>query len=167
MVGGQRRFTPIREAHLNFYAFLKFTSKKVMVFFSAAFLAPPPPLPPPVMPTVARFPAGSCKNPAASLKKIVILCVVERLYCKRPILCLASSKLLTPHPLHRPASVYPPPSWRGEDTLAGWRGGWGVNILEDARHSSVLYICTYFVLCVILQNNVAQIHWNWKADFLT
>ncbi len=28
----------------------------------------------------------------------------------------------------------------GEDTLAGWRGGWGVNILEDARHSSVLYL---------------------------
>jgi hypothetical protein len=23
---------------------------------------------------------------------------------------------------------------------------WRVNILEDARHSSVLYICTYFVL---------------------
>jgi hypothetical protein len=22
----------------------------------------------------------------------------------------------------------------------GWRGGWGVNILEDARHSSVLYL---------------------------
>jgi hypothetical protein len=29
---------------------------------------------------------------------------------------------------------------RGEDTLAGRRGGWGVNILEDARHSSVLYL---------------------------
>ncbi len=39
----------------------------------------------------------------------------------------------------------PPPSPPGEcveDTLAGWRGGWGVNILEDARHSSV---CKYFV----------------------
>jgi hypothetical protein len=50
-----------------------------------------------------------------------------------------------PPPPHRPASVYPPPVVRGEDTLAGWRGGWGVNILEDARHSSVLYICKYFV----------------------
>ncbi len=30
----------------------------------------------------------------------------------------------------------------GEDTLAGWRGG---NILEDAKHSFVLYICKYFV----------------------
>ncbi len=24
-------------------------------------------------------------------------------------------------------------------------GAWGVNILEDARHSSVLYVCKYFV----------------------
>ncbi len=39
----------------------------------------------------------------------------------------------------------PPGAVRGEDTLVGWRGGWGVNILEDARHSSVLYICKYFV----------------------
>jgi hypothetical protein len=30
----------------------------------------------------------------------------------------------TPPP-HRPASVYPPPLVRGEDTLAGWRGGGG------------------------------------------
>ncbi len=49
-------------------------------------------------------------------------------------------------PPHRPASVYPPPLVRGEDTLAGWRGGGGgVNILEDARHYSVLYIRKYFV----------------------
>ncbi len=55
-----------------------------------------------------------------------------------------------PHPPHRPASVYPPPHLvRREDTLAGWRGGWEVNILEDAKHSSVLYICKYFVVkCV-------------------
>jgi hypothetical protein len=33
---------------------------------------------------------------------------VEGLYCKRPIQCLASSKLLTPPPPHRPASLYPP-----------------------------------------------------------
>jgi hypothetical protein len=32
---------------------------------------------------------------------------VERLYCERPILCLASSKILTPYPPHRLASVYP------------------------------------------------------------
>ncbi len=46
---------------------------------------------------------------------------------------------IDPLPPRRPASVYPPPLVRGEDTLAGRRGGWRVNILEDARHSSVLY----------------------------
>jgi hypothetical protein len=47
---------------------------------------------------------------------------------------------------HRPASVYHPLLVRGKDTLAGWRGGGWVNILDDARHSSVLYMCKYFVL---------------------
>jgi hypothetical protein len=46
----------------------------------------------------------------------------------------------------------PPPLVRGEDTVAGWRGGWGVNILEDARHSSVLYICKYIVVATLNQN---------------
>jgi hypothetical protein len=47
-----------------------------------------------------------------------------------------------PHPPLRPASVYPPPLLQVEDTLARGRGGWGggVNILEDARHSPVLYL---------------------------
>ncbi len=53
---------------------------------------------------------------------------IERLYCKRPIQCLASSKILT----HS----------RG-DTLAGEGGGGQYS--EEARHSSVLYICKYFV----------------------
>ncbi len=53
---------------------------------------------------------------------------------------------IDPPPPHRPASVYPPPLVRGEDTFAGWRGGWGVNISEDAKDSSVLYICRYFVV---------------------
>jgi hypothetical protein len=34
-------------------------------------------------------------------------------YCKRAILFLSSSKILTPHPPLRPASVYPPPLLRG------------------------------------------------------
>ncbi len=60
------------------------------------------------------------------------MCIVGRLYCKRPILCQASS--FDPPPLHRPASVHPPPALMlGEDTLAGWRGGWGVNILETRQ----------------------------------
>ncbi len=33
----------------------------------------------------------------------------EGLYCKRPVQCMASSKILTPYPLHCLASVYPPP----------------------------------------------------------
>ncbi len=46
-------------------------------------------------------------------------------------------------------NVYPPPLVRGEDTFARGRGGWGVNILEDARHYSVLYICNFFVVLPI------------------
>ncbi len=80
---------------------------------------------------------------------LALVSLVERLYCKRPIQCLASSKILTPTP-HRPASMYPPPLVHGEDTLSGWSGGWGVNNLEDARHCSVLYICKYFVVSTIL-----------------
>ncbi len=52
---------------------------------------------------------------------------------------------IDPPPPHRPASVYPPPPplvW-GETLYIG--GKRRVNILEDARHSSVLYICKYFV----------------------
>jgi hypothetical protein len=40
-------------------------------------------------------------------------------YCKRAILFLSSSKILTPHPPLRPAFV------AGEDRLAGRRGGMG------------------------------------------
>jgi hypothetical protein len=54
-------------------------------------------------------------------------------YCKRAILFLSSSKILTPHPPTRPASVL-----RGEDRLARRRGGWGVNILEDERNKIAL-----------------------------
>jgi hypothetical protein len=54
-----------------------------------------------------------------------------------------------PPPLAARRVYTPPPLLRGEDTLAGRRGGWGVNILEDARHCSVLYICKYFVMVTI------------------
>jgi hypothetical protein len=47
---------------------------------------------------------------------------------------------IEPPPPSPPGKLYPPPLLRGEDTRAGWRGGWGVNILEEARHSSVLYL---------------------------
>jgi hypothetical protein len=78
---------------------------------------------------------------------------VEGLYCKRPIQCLASSEILTPPPPHALTArrgCTPLPLVRGEETLAGWRGGWGVNSSEDARHCSVLYICQYFVMYCLL-----------------
>jgi hypothetical protein len=53
---------------------------------------------------------------------------------------------IDPPPPSPPGVRVPPAYGAGEDTLAGWKGGcWGVNILEDARHSSVLYRCKYFV----------------------
>jgi hypothetical protein len=50
---------------------------------------------------------------------------VEIYYFKRPILCLASSKILTLQPPLRPASVFPPPAFvagGGHTVLAGQRG---------------------------------------------
>jgi hypothetical protein len=44
---------------------------------------------------------------------------------------------------HFPASVYPPAFGTGHTRRV--ERGWGVNILEDARHSSVLFINKYFV----------------------
>jgi hypothetical protein len=59
---------------------------------------------------------------------------VEGLYCKRPIQCLASSEILTPHDA-------------GEGHMHSLGGeGVGVNSSEDARHCSVFYICEYYVI---------------------
>ncbi len=64
-----------------------------------------------------------------------IYILVEGLYCKVPIQCLASSEM------------YPPPpafgTGGGHTRLVEW--GWGVNSSEDSRHCSVLYICKYCV----------------------
>ncbi len=68
---------------------------------------------------------------------------VERLYCKRPIQCLASSKILTPHPL---TAQCVSPFGAREGHTRWLERGVGVNFLEDARHSSVLYICKDFVV---------------------
>ncbi len=48
----------------------------------------------------------------------------------------------------------PPPLLRGKDTLAGWRGR--VNILEDARHSFVLYL--YRILFGLSHLNFHSLH---------
>ncbi len=60
----------------------------------------------------------------------------EGLCCKRPIQCLASSEILTLHPLTARRVCIPPPRlWCWERTYS----------LEDARHCSVLYTSKYFV----------------------
>ncbi len=73
---------------------------------------------------------------------------VEGLYCKRPNQCLASSKILTPHPLTaRRVCTPPPPAFgAGEDKLAGWRGGGG-QYFGRRRHCSVLYNTYVSTLC--------------------
>jgi hypothetical protein len=78
---------------------------------------------------------------------------VELLNCRRQILCLASSKILTPHLHHRPASVYPRAFGAGGDTLAGWRGGGGSIFWKTPDTCSVLYIRKYFVL---LHNSLSK-----------
>jgi hypothetical protein len=50
-----------------------------------------------------------------------------------------------PHPLTA-RRVCTLPAFGAEGGHTRWVvRGWGVNILEDARHCSVLYICKYFV----------------------
>jgi len=45
-----------------------------------------------------------------------------------------------PHPPHRPASAR---LWCGGGHTRWVEGGGGANVLENARHSTVLYICKY------------------------
>jgi hypothetical protein len=70
--------------------------------------------------------------------------LVEGLYCTRPIQCLATSELLSPHPLVPWRVCTPPPHpplVLGEDTLARGRGGGGSVIRKTpCRNCSVLYI---------------------------
>jgi hypothetical protein len=46
-------------------------------------------------------------------KGMAFILPVEGLYCKRPIPCLASSKILTPHPVTARRVCTPPPLVRG------------------------------------------------------
>jgi hypothetical protein len=68
----------------------------------------------------------------------------EGLYCKRPIQCLASSKILTPHSLT--ARRVCTPAFGAGGGHAHWvERGWEVSSFEDTRHCFVLCICKYFV----------------------
>jgi hypothetical protein len=51
---------------------------------------------------------------------------------------LPKSKILTPFPLSARRVYAPRLFCGGEDRLAGRRGGWGVNILEDERNRIAL-----------------------------
>jgi hypothetical protein len=76
------------------------------------------------------------------------LCIdvnVEGLNCKRPIQGLASSKNIDPPTPSPPGECVPPAFDAGGGHTRWVERGWGVNILEDTRHCSVLYICKYFV----------------------
>jgi hypothetical protein len=61
-------------------------------------------------------------------------------------------------PPHPPS---PPGEWvplvRGGTHSLGGEGGGGVNILEDARHSSELYVCKYFVSLTQMQPTVNKL----------
>ncbi len=98
---------------------------------------------------------------------------VEGLYCKRPIQCLASSKIFfypppPPHLLTARRVCSPQPLVRGEDTLDGWRGGEGVNSSEDARHCSVLYICKYFVVgSKVFMEDDSQRPWSFSKCIIS
>jgi hypothetical protein len=78
----------------------------------------------------------------------VILRIGEGLYCKRPIQCLASSEILTPHPLTAGASVYPPPLVGGGGhtrRLERARGGGGSIVLKTPV--TALYSIYVSILC--------------------
>jgi hypothetical protein len=53
---------------------------------------------------------------------------------------------IDPQDPSKSGTVYPPAFGAGVGHIRWLEGGWGVNILEDVRHSSILYICKYFVL---------------------
>jgi hypothetical protein len=57
-----------------------------------------------------------------------------------------------PHPLsaRRVCNTNPPPLVRGEDTLAGWRGGGGSIVWKTPDTALYSIICKYFVLLSVI-----------------
>ncbi len=90
---------------------------------------------------VRGFTRNHCTPPAC------IHGAVERFYCKRPILCLASSKILTPHPPLIARRVCTPRLWCGGRTHSLGGEGVGGSIFwktpETALYSTyVSTLCT-------------------------
>jgi hypothetical protein len=82
-------------------------------------------------------------------------------YCKRAILFLSSSKILTPHPPLRPASVYEysPPLLRGRTDSPGGEGDGGSNFSKTREIGLLSYskICTlWFILSDYFSTNLTQ-----------
>ncbi len=79
-------------------------------------------------------------------------------------LCLASSKILTPHPPLHPTSVSSPPHQRrGGGGTHSPGGGWvGVKILEDARHWIGLLIIS-LRMYILLENH--DTFWLYFTEF--
>jgi hypothetical protein len=65
-------------------------------------------------------------------------------------------QILDPHPLTARRVCIPAPFGAGGGHTRWVERGWGVNSSEDARHSSVLYICKYFVLSGKAESNVSE-----------
>jgi hypothetical protein len=61
---------------------------------------------------------------------------------------------------HRPASVYPPP-W-GEDTVAGWRGGWGGQYFGRRQTQ----VCTLHMLVLCAGMHTCQVAFSCTGGFL-
>ncbi len=75
-----------------------------------------------------------------------------------------------PHPPHRPASVYPPAfGGGGEDTLAGWRGGWGSIVRQFGRRQTpctVLYTIYVSTLYMYLMYHTVYCSWKQLCFYL-
>ncbi len=75
-----------------------------------------------------------------------LVLTVEGLYCKRPIQCLASSELLTPHPLTARRVCTPPPLVRGGGHTRGGREGGGSIVRKTPDTALYSIICNYLVV---------------------
>ncbi len=103
---------------------------------------------------------------------------VKGLYCKRPIQCLASSEILTPHP---PAGVYPPSAFDAEGGHTRWveRGLGGGSIVRNFGRRQTL-LCTLYtkVLCglttsvslstdqLLCQSGLSSLSYDLKKNYL-